>query len=113
MNEFAGPTPRDKPGGLSWMPGSTPPPVVGSPTSAAGDLQEIKVRIHRQLLDRLNLSSIESLAREEVVGEIRKVVHELLTREAVPLNLDEREDLVEQILDEIFGLGPIEPLLKD
>jgi pilus assembly protein CpaF len=76
-------------------------------------MQEIKGRIHRQLLDRLNLASIETLERDEVVGEIRKVVHELLTREAVPLNLDEREDLVEQILDEIFGLGPIEPLLKD
>ncbi|HSM08670.1 MAG TPA: CpaF family protein [Gemmatimonadota bacterium] len=76
-------------------------------------MQEIKGRIHRQLLDRLNLASIETLDRDEVVGEIRKVVHELLTREAVPLNLDEREDLVEQILDEIFGLGPIEPLLKD
>ncbi|TFG66126.1 MAG: CpaF family protein [Gemmatimonadales bacterium] len=87
--------------------------VSGEPTSGASDLQEIKGRIHRQLLDRLNLSSIDSLAREEVVGEIRKVVHDLLTRENVPLNLDEREDLVEQILDEIFVLGPIEPLLKD
>ncbi|MCL7927820.1 MAG: CpaF family protein, partial [marine benthic group bacterium] len=45
--------------------------------------------------------------------EIRKVVHDLLAREAAPLNLEEREDLVEQILDEIFGLGPIEPLLQD
>jgi pilus assembly protein CpaF len=91
----------------------TPVPSVRASSAGNNDLQDIKGRIHRQLLDRLNLQSIESLAREEVVGEIRKVVHELLTREAVPLNLDEREDLVEQILDEIFGLGPIEPLLKD
>ncbi|MGD8495468.1 MAG: CpaF family protein [Gemmatimonadales bacterium] len=108
-------------GGPSWM--STSPPTTtpkpGAQTSeetvssSASDLQEIKGRIHRQLLDRLNLASIETLERDEVIGEIRKVVHELLTREAVPLNLDEREDLVEQILDEIFGLGPIEPLLKD
>ena len=114
MNEFAGSdTPNAGDDALTWMPGSIAPPGTGQPTTAGGDLQEIKVRIHRQLLDRLNLSSIETLAREEVVGEIRKVVHDLLTREAVPLNLDEREDLVEQVLDEIFGLGPIEPLLKD
>ena len=76
-------------------------------------LQEIKVRVHRQLLERLNLSNIDALDRAQVVEEIRKVVHDLLAREAAPLNLDEREDLVEQILDEIFGLGPIEPLLQD
>ncbi|MBK5098068.1 MAG: CpaF family protein, partial [Gemmatimonadetes bacterium] len=64
-------------------------------------------------MERLNLSNIDALDRAQVVEEIRKVVHELLAREAAPLNLDEREDLVEQILDEIFGLGPIEPLLQD
>jgi pilus assembly protein CpaF len=69
--------------------------------------------VHRQLLERLNLSNIDALDRAQVVEEIRKVVHDLLAREAAPLNLDEREDLVEQILDEIFGLGPIEPLLQD
>jgi pilus assembly protein CpaF len=79
----------------------------------ASVLQEIKVRVHRQLLERLNLSNIDALDRAQVVEEIRKVVHDLLAREAAPLNLDEREDLVEQILDEIFGLGPIEPLLQD
>jgi len=122
MNKSGAGNPARQPGGPSWMANATP--VVPSDTGkSAGsveefgggnnDLQEIKGRIHRQLLDRLNLASIETLDRDEVVGEIRKVVHELLTREAVPLNLDEREDLVEQILDEIFGLGPIEPLLKD
>ena len=112
-----------QPGGPSWMANTSPVVPTDAGTSApsrseddygrGNDMQEIKGRIHRQLLDRLNLASIETLDRNEVVGEIRKVVHELLTREAVPLNLDEREDLVEQILDEIFGLGPIEPLLKD
>jgi pilus assembly protein CpaF len=86
-----------------------PPGMDGS----GSVLQEIKVRVHRQLLERLNLSNIDALDRGQVVEEIRKVVHDLLAREAAPLNLDEREDLVEQILDEIFGLGPIEPLLQD
>ena len=76
-------------------------------------MQDLKVRIHRQLLDRLNLANLDALDKGQVVTEIRKIVHDLLTREAAPLNLDEREDLVEQILDEIFGLGPLEPLLKD
>ena len=51
--------------------------------------------------------------RDTVVEAIRRVVHELLSVEKVPLNFDEREGLVGQILDEIFGLGPIEPLMKD
>lgn len=118
MNESASSSTSSRAGGgPTWMaePDAVQDasPDTGQLASGSGDLQEIKGRIHRQLLDRLNLASIDSLDREEVVGEIRKVVHELLTREAVPLNLDEREDLVEQILDEIFGLGPIEPLLKD
>jgi pilus assembly protein CpaF len=76
-------------------------------------LHEMKGRIHRHLLERLNLANLDTLNREQVSGEIRKVVHTLLSREVVPLNFDEREELVEQVLDEIFGLGPLEPLLKD
>ncbi|MBW3660049.1 MAG: CpaF family protein [Gemmatimonadetes bacterium] len=48
-----------------------------------------------------------------VVSEIRKVVQDLLARESAPLNFEERESLVEQVLNEIFGLGPLEPLLQD
>jgi pilus assembly protein CpaF len=76
-------------------------------------VHEIKSRIHRQLLERLNLSNLESYDRSQVVAEIRKVVQDLLVREVAPLNLDEREVLVEQVLHEIFGLGPLEPLLQD
>jgi pilus assembly protein CpaF len=86
------------------------------PAGMAGSrsaLQEIKGRVHRRLLERLNLSNLDSLDRDQVVGEIRKVVHDLLTRETLPLNFEERDELVGQVLDEIFGLGPLEPLLKD
>ena len=76
-------------------------------------MHEIKGRVHRRLLERLNLSNLDSLDREQVVGEIRKVVHDLLARESLPLNYGERDELVNQVLDEIFGLGPLEPLLKD
>jgi pilus assembly protein CpaF len=107
----------------SAAPAAAPPApspngsAAAAPEDANGsdraDRQEIKSRIHRRLLTRLNLSNLDTLDRAEVVAEIRKVVHDLLTRETVPLNYDEREELVEQVLDEIFGLGPLEPLLKD
>jgi pilus assembly protein CpaF len=76
-------------------------------------MQEVKGRIHRRLLERLNLSNLDKLEREQVVEAIRRVTYELLTQESVPLNFEEREVLVSQVLDEIFGLGPLEPLIQD
>jgi pilus assembly protein CpaF len=81
--------------------------------SAAHQFAMLKGRIHRRLLERLNLANLDKTDRETVIEAIRRVVHELLTSEKVPLNFEEREELVTQILDEIFGLGPIEPLMKD
>jgi len=80
---------------------------------ADNSFQQIKSRIHRRLLERLNLSNLERLEREEVVGAIGKVVQDLITQESLPLNLDERELVVRQVVDEIFGLGPLEPLIQD
>jgi pilus assembly protein CpaF len=88
-------------------------PVAVAEAVETTDTHEIKSRIHKQLLERLNLSNLESHDRNQVLIEIRKVVQDLLAREAAPLNYDEREELVEQILHEIFGLGPLEPLLQD
>lgn len=93
-----------------------PEPPAPAPRAGSGGnqvLQEIKGRVHRRLLERLNLANLDALDRDQVVVEIRKVVHDLLAREVVPLNFEEREELVTQVLDEIFGLGPLEPLLKD
>ena len=81
--------------------------------SAAHQFALLKGRIHRRLLERLNLANLEKTDRETVVDAIRRVVHELLSTEKAPLNFEEREALVSQILDEIFGLGPLEPLMKD
>ena len=81
--------------------------------SEAHQFALLKGRIHRRLLERLNLSNLDKTERETVIEAIRRVVHELLSQEKVPLNFEEREELVVQILDEIFGLGPIEPLMKD
>ena len=75
--------------------------------------QQVKSRVHRRLIERLNLSNLERVSREQVIEAIRQVVHDLITQEMVPLNFEERELLVSQVLDEIFGLGPLEPLIQD
>jgi pilus assembly protein CpaF len=77
------------------------------------DLLPIKGRIHRQLLERLNLSNLDRLDRDEVMETIRTLVRELLAAESIPLNLEERDELIRQVLDEIFGLGPLQPLMDD
>jgi pilus assembly protein CpaF len=76
-------------------------------------LQQVKGKVHRKLLERLNLSNLDRLERQQVADAVRKVVQDLITQEAVPLNYEERDMIVVQVLDEIFGLGPLEPLIKD
>jgi pilus assembly protein CpaF len=97
-------------------PPAQPPARAEAPVVSGAKqhfFQEIKGRVHRKLIERLNLSSLDKLSREQVVDAIRKVVHDLLAQESAPLNFEEREELVRQVLDEIFGLGPIEPLMQD
>jgi pilus assembly protein CpaF len=77
------------------------------------DLLAVKSHIHRRLLERLNLSNLDRLDRNEVMESIRGLVRELLAADAIPLNLEERDELVRQVLDEIFGLGPLQPLVDD
>jgi pilus assembly protein CpaF len=76
-------------------------------------MSQIKTRVHRRILERLNLSNLDKLDREEVVSAITKVVQDLVAQEQLPLNLGEREQLVRQVVDEIFGLGPLEILMQD
>ncbi|HET6778411.1 MAG TPA: CpaF family protein [Gemmatimonadales bacterium] len=76
-------------------------------------LQQVKGKVHRKLLERLNLSNLDRLERQQVADAVRKVVQDLISQEAVPLNYEERDMIVVQVLDEIFGLGPLEPLIKD
>jgi pilus assembly protein CpaF len=85
------------------------------PSNEAGrtDLLVVKSRIHRQLLERLNLSNLDRLDRGEVMETIRTLVRELLAAESIPLNLEERDELIGQVLNEIFGLGPLQPLMDD
>src|SRR5215467_2662860 len=77
--------------------------------------QELKSRIHQDLLNRLNLDRLAQVTREDGEPEIRALVAGMLEREyrGTPLSFSERESLIGDVLNELFGLGPIEPLLKD
>ncbi len=76
---------------------------------------EFKARIHERLLDLIDLSMIDNLDREALDYQIRQIVEKILREEefTLPLNMTEREKIFEEIIDEVLGLGPLEPFLKD
>src|SRR5262245_29976644 len=74
---------------------------------------DLRANIHRKLLNRLNLEALAQADRARAESEIRTLLSELLGEEGMPLSLGERETLFAEILDDVFGLGPLEPLLRD
>src|SRR5919107_4643854 len=74
---------------------------------------ELKARVHGKLLNRLNLEALASSDRARAESEIRTLLGELLAEENTPLSLGERETLFVELIDDVFGLGPLEPLLRD
>lgn len=74
---------------------------------------QLKVSIHRLLLDKINLAALDQMPREQIHAEVSEIVGEILEQRAEPLSTRERERLVLEVLDELLGLGPLEPLLKD
>jgi pilus assembly protein CpaF len=87
-------------------------PAIVAPDPANRYL-DLKVSIHRKLLDKINLSALEQLSRQQIELEIKDIVLEILEAEHEVLNSRERQALVIEVLDELLGLGPLEPLLKD
>jgi pilus assembly protein CpaF len=77
------------------------------------EYQQIKSQLHKKILDRLNLEKLARISSEIAREEVLAIVRDAVTNEAVPLSFAERERLSREILDEIFGLGPLETLLKD
>ena len=73
----------------------------------------LKVELHRHLIDRFNLTALESASKDEILNEIRPIVREFVRNRNVPLNARELDQLTSETADEMLGLGPIEPLLKD
>ncbi len=76
-------------------------------------LGEVKLELHKRLLDNLNLAALEGAAETDLRSEISAIAGEALEEMAVVLNRDERAMLNQELYDEVTGLGPIEPLLKD
>src|SRR5678815_1092252 len=74
---------------------------------------ELRASVHRKLLNRLNLEALAQSDRTRAEGEIRALLGQLLGEESTPISLGERETLFGEILDDVFGLGPLEPLLRD
>jgi pilus assembly protein CpaF len=75
--------------------------------------QELKTRIHRRLIDKLDLSKVDMIGSNDLLREIGYIIESLIVEEGVPLNQVEKDRLVVEIQHETFGLGPLEPLLSD
>jgi pilus assembly protein CpaF len=74
---------------------------------------DLKVELHQKLLALINLSALETMSREQIDAETGDIIHEELAKQKHALNQVERKQLVADVLDELLGLGPLEPLLKD
>src|SRR5512137_1274456 len=74
---------------------------------------ELKDTLHSKVINEIDLESLNRMKEETARDQLRKVILEVLQREKTPLTLTEREQMVIEILDEVFGLGPLQPLLAD
>jgi pilus assembly protein CpaF len=96
-----------------------PPPVAPQASTPSANplltdkLLDAKVRLHRKLIEEINLSALEKLPEDEIRKHVQQLVSQYILVERLALNTQELADFVNEILDEMTGLGPIEPLLKD
>jgi pilus assembly protein CpaF len=100
----------------SYRPGGGAQPVHGADLTAFDGIDrhtDLKVELHQKLLDLINLAALEDLSREQIQAEVGDIVAEQLAQQQHALNLSERRQLTADVLDELLGLGPLEPLLKD
>jgi pilus assembly protein CpaF len=81
--------------------------------SASKEHQELKFTLHRKMLNRVNLEALSVLPEQRMREEVRSAVARLVDEEDSPLSLVEKEQVITEVLDEVFGLGPLEPLLQD
>ena len=89
--------------------------IPGGASDGTGQhsFQEMKARLHRTLINRMDLTKLSSLSADQVHAEVSRLAEIVLAQEAMPLSASERERLVNDVQHELFGLGPLEPLLKD
>jgi pilus assembly protein CpaF len=84
-----------------------------SPSRIAERHSDLKSKVHRKLLQSLNSETLRLISKERLRGEIGQAVEKLLLQENIPMTLPERDRVIEEILNEVFGFGPLEPLMKD
>ena len=104
--------------GVSWTvfpdPASEPVPQTPDVNLLQSDkLLDAKVRLHRRLIEEINLQALERLPEDQIRAHIQQLVSQYILVERLALNQQELNDFVSEILDEMTGLGPLEPLLKD
>ena len=110
--------------GVAWtvFPESPPEPAPSprpsaQPTAAnplhSEKLLDAKVRLHRRLIEEINLSALDKLPEDEIRSHVQQLVAQYVLVERLALNAQELNEFVSEILDEMTGLGPLEPLLKD
>src|SRR5437899_1853828 len=83
------------------------------PQQARREYVELKANVHKKLLNRLNLEALAQADRTRAEREIRTLVIQLVNEEGTAISLGERDTLFAELIDEVFGLGPLEPLLRD
>ena len=84
-----------------------------APQQQATAFQELKARLHRELINRMDLTKINLLTPQQVHSEVSRLAKDVLSSQEVPLSIVESERLIEEIRHELFGLGPLEQLLSD
>jgi pilus assembly protein CpaF len=84
-----------------------------SNTIDRADFGALKATIHRKLIQKLNLDRVTEVNRDEVRREVGQILEGLVVGESTPMSMQERERLAKEVLDEVFGLGPLEPLMAD
>src|SRR2546422_1048349 len=98
---------------MSMPHGTVSPPAKSGATSANKRLEDLKLRVHRQLLERLDLVALSSLDSSQAEEHIRTTLQRLLQADSPELSGLERERLIEEVGYEVFGLGPLDAFLKD
>jgi pilus assembly protein CpaF len=80
-------------------------------TNVTPEYQELKFTLHRKLVDKINLEALASIDNQRVRAEVREALIHLIDAEATLLSSLEKQQIADEVLDEVFGLGPLEPLL--
>ena len=88
-------------------------PVLSGDAAALHDYLDLKVRLHQRLIEEINLSVLDRVDRSELKREISGAIGRLIASENKPLNTQERERITDELVDELMGFGPLEPLLAD